>query len=294
MSWIKALRLRTLPLAVASISMGAFLAASAGKFNPLIFILCCLTTLLLQILSNLSNDYGDSLHGADHAGRKGPMRMVQSGAISPQKMQAAIVLVAALCLFSGLALLWLALGNDWRLWSIFLGIGLLCIVAALTYTLGKKPYGYVGLGDLSVFIFFGLVAVSGTYFLLAKSWDWAVIFPSSSCGLFSVGVLNINNLRDLESDKTAGKNTIPVRFGKAVGTVYHAALLALGFLCAIAFTLLHFQSLFQCLFLLTLPLFAANVILVRGHSIDPLLKQLAFSALLFVLLFGIGLLLGNG
>lgn len=293
MSWIKALRLRTLPLAVACISMGAFLAAEAGKFDAVIFLLCCLTTLLLQILSNLSNDYGDTIHGADHAGRKGPMRMVQSGAISPQKMQAAIVFVGVLCLFSGLALLWLALGNDWQLWCIFLGIGLLCIAAALAYTLGKRPYGYAGLGDLSVFIFFGLVAVMGTYFLLAKSWDWIIVFPSLSCGLFSAGVLNINNLRDLESDKAAGKNTIPVRYGKTVGTLYHAVLLTLGFLSAIAFTLLHFHSLFQCLFLLTLPLFAVNVISVRGHSIDPLLKQLAFSTLLFVLLFGIGLMV-NG
>lgn len=290
MSWIKAFRLRTLPLAIACISMGGFLAASVDKFNVFIFVLCCLTTVLLQVLSNLGNDYGDSIHGADHAGRKGPMRMVQSGAISPAKMKMAIGIVAVLCLLSGITLLCLALGNDLQLWSIFLGLGLMSIVAALTYTMGKKPYGYAGLGDLSVLIFFGLVAVPGTYFLLTKNWDWAILFPALSCGLFSVGVLNINNLRDIVSDKTAKKNTLPVRYGKAVGIIYHIALLTIGFLCAIAFTLFHFQSVFQWLFLLSLPLFIRNALfVVRGDSLDPLLKQLAISTLFFVLLFGMGL-----
>ncbi|MEJ0056270.1 MAG: 1,4-dihydroxy-2-naphthoate octaprenyltransferase [Bacteroidota bacterium] len=156
-SWLSAFRLRTLPLSLSCIGMAGFLAAAAGKFNGLIFALCCLTTIFLQVLSNLANDYGDSINGADHAGRKGPVRAVQSGAISSAQMKNAITLFSGLCLVTGISLLLVSFGLDWSSLFFFLILGLLSIAAAIAYTVGKKPYGYIGLGDLSVLIFFWLV-----------------------------------------------------------------------------------------------------------------------------------------
>ena len=152
-AWLQAFRLRTLPLALSSILMGAFLAGSVGAFQWSIFLLCVFTTILLQILSNLANDYGDSIHGADHAERKGPSRAVQSGAISARQMKAAVVLFVFLSLSSGISLLLVSFGLDWNALLFFLGLGILSIAAAIAYTVGKKPYGYAGLGDFSVLIF---------------------------------------------------------------------------------------------------------------------------------------------
>lgn len=152
-AWITAFRLRTLPLALACVSMGAFLAASSGTFSLSIFLFCCLTTLLLQILSNLANDYGDFVNGADVPQRQGPVRMVQSGAISPLGMKRGVLIFSVLSLSAGLFLLWTAFGSDLKLFLIFFGIGLLAILAAIAYTIGKRPYGYAGLGDISVLIF---------------------------------------------------------------------------------------------------------------------------------------------
>jgi 1,4-dihydroxy-2-naphthoate octaprenyltransferase len=159
--WLKAFRLRTLPLALSSIGMGTFLAAYQGEFDGWIFLLCCLTTIFLQILSNLANDYGDTIHGADHADRVGPSRAVQSGLISQSQMNKALLIFIVLSLLSGVYLLLLAL-DDWLSVLLFLGIGLLAILAAIFYTMGKKPYGYAGFGDISVLIFFGFVGVAGS------------------------------------------------------------------------------------------------------------------------------------
>jgi 1,4-dihydroxy-2-naphthoate octaprenyltransferase len=175
-AWLHAVRLRTLPLALSSILMGSILAADQGGFRFEVFILAAITTIFLQILSNLSNDYGDSIHGADNPERQGPIRAVQSGVISLASMKKAMILFAFLSLGSGLGLLYISL-NDWLLYFIFLGLGVLAIIAAITYTSGAKPYGYAGLGDLSVFIFFGLLGVSGTYFLHTLSFNWLNIFP---------------------------------------------------------------------------------------------------------------------
>lgn len=293
-SWISAFRLRTLPLALSSISMGGFLAAAQGQFHAGIFGLCCLTTILLQILSNLANDYGDTVNGADHAGRRGPLRAVQSGAISPSRMRAAIGIFVGLSLVSGISLLLLSFGLEVRLLVIFLGLGLLSIAAAILYTVGKKPYGYAGLGDLSVLIFFGLVGVTGSLFLFTRTLDVASLLPALACGFFAVGVLNINNMRDIESDRHAGKFSIPVRIGKKSAAVYHWFLMLSGLLAATIYAAVNFHAPFQYLYLLSVPLFFSIGMAVNkkpSEALDPYLKQMALSTLLFVVLFGAGLLM---
>ena len=293
-AWISAFRLRTLPLSLSCIGMGAFLAASEGHFRLSVFALCCLTTVLLQVLSNLANDYGDSIHGADHAGRSGPSSAVQSGAIPAHSMRNAVILFSLLSLVSGLALLWIALGSNWQAVAYFLLMGMACIIAAITYTVGKKPYGYAGLGDLSVLIFFGLVGVLGSLYLFTGSVSWPEVLPALSCGFFAMAVLNVNNIRDIDSDLHAGKFSVPVRIGKEKATVYHWFLLTGGLLAGVVYTWLQYESPYQLLFLLTLPLFIRNGLAVTKKSsaeLDPYLKQMALSTLLFVVLFGLGVIL---
>lgn len=292
-AWLHAFRLRTLPLALACIAMAGFLAAAANKFDPILFALCCLTTIFLQVLSNLANDYGDSQNGADHEGRKGPLRAVQSGMISSAQMLTAVIIFSLLSLVCGLFLLWFSFGNNWRAFALFFGLGLLSIAAAIGYTVGKRPYGYIGLGDISVLIFFGLVGVMGSYYLFTHSITWKELLPALSCGLFSIAVLNINNIRDIESDRSAGKFSIPVRIGKKNAVKYHWVLLMGGLLSAIGYTLIHYKSPWQFLFLLTLPLFIKNGLSIHhraAEELDPFLKQMALSTLFFVLLFGLGLI----
>jgi 1,4-dihydroxy-2-naphthoate octaprenyltransferase len=290
--WIEAFRLRTLPLALASIGMGTFLAASAGHFNGLIFALCALTTILLQVLSNLANDYGDSVHGADSKDRVGPSRAVQSGLITKSAMKKAIIICSALSFLSGIALIYAAFGWSPQILGIFLGFGVLAIVAAITYTAGFKPYGYVGLGDISVLIFFGFMAVMGSAYLYDQQIHWGYIWPSLSTGLFSVAVLNLNNIRDIESDKAAGKFSIPVRLGRKRAVIYHILLLFIGFTSALIFVVVNEGGLWQFIFFLIIPLLIKNVRAVQqkksAAALDPYLKQMALTTLLFVLLFGLG------
>lgn len=293
--WIGAMRPRTLPLALACIGMGAFLTAHTGAFRAEVFALSALTTIFLQVLSNLANDYGDSLHGADSDEREGPSRAVQSGAISSVAMRRAIATFVLLSLASGITLLYLSFGWDWQNFAVFFGLGLLSIVAAITYTASKKPYGYVGLGDLSVVVFFGLVAVMGSTYLYTTALEWSFLLPALSCGFFATGVLNVNNIRDIESDQKAGKRSIPVRIGRKAAVVYHVLLLVSGLVCAVVFSVLNWQSPWQLLFLLVVPLLYINAraaaTKTTAQALDPYLKQLALTTLLFVLTFGIGLLL---
>ncbi|HSZ24464.1 MAG TPA: 1,4-dihydroxy-2-naphthoate polyprenyltransferase [Cytophagaceae bacterium] len=294
-AWLKAFRLRTLPLALASISMGGFLAAGYKNFKIEIFLLCILTTVLLQILSNLANDYGDYMNGADLTGRIGPERSVQSGAISPAVMKNAIVLFAFLSFASGLYLLYISSTfQSFNTFGFFLVLGILAIVASIKYTAGKNPYGYSGLGDISVLIFFGWVAVCGSFFLQTRTIYLEILLPATSCGLFATGVLNINNIRDIESDAEAGKKTIPMRLGKEKAVWYHMALLLTGFLCTLVFTILTYKSLWQLLFLISVPLLILNIVKVKtldSKNLDPYLKQMAITTLIFVFSFGIGFLL---
>lgn len=291
--WISAFRLRTLPLALSCIGMAAFLAASRGGFNGLIFLFCCLTTVLLQVLSNLANDYGDSVNGADHAGRKGPMRAVQSGEVSPESMKRAVIVFVVLSLASGISLLVIAFGWDVKALLFFFGLGILSIVAAVAYTVGRRPYGYVGLGDVSVLIFFGLVGVLGSLYLFTRSISPPDVLPAMSCGFFSMAVLNVNNIRDIDSDRAAGKFSLPVRMGRPAAITYHWLLLVCGLGCATAFAILNFRTPWQFLFLVTAVLFVRNGLAVSkrpSDKLDPYLKQLALSTLVFVLTFGVGLL----
>ena len=290
-AWLQAFRLRTLPLSLSCIGMAGFLAAGANKFDLLIFFLCCLTTIFLQVLSNLANDYGDSIHGADHAGRKGPMRAVQSGAISLSRMRVAVIVFAMLSFMSGSMLLLVSFGSNWQAIVFFLGLGVLSILAAIGYTVGKKPYGYMGLGDISVFVFFGPVGVMGSLYLFTHHITALELLPAMSCGFFSIAVLNINNIRDIESDRLAGKFSIPVRVGKEKASLYHWLLLSGGMISAISFTLLNYHSPWQFLYLLALPLLIKNGLAISkkpSTELDPFLKQMALSTLFFVLLFGIG------
>lgn len=295
-SWIEAARPRTLPLALSCILMGSFLAASTGKFSWTVAVLSVVTTILLQVLSNFANDYGDAVNGKDTELREGPRRAVHSGAIPAATMLKAIVIFSILALISGISLLTIALkGAPANTFWVFLGIGIACIIAAITYTAGKRPYGYVGLGDLSVLIFFGWVGVIGSSYLHTHVWNWGLLLPATSCGLFAVGVLNINNIRDIESDKATGKNSIPVRLGRDKAILYHWTILTVGMLCVLIYTFQHFSGYTSLLFLLSFPLFIRNGLAIsrlkKASELDPYLKQMALSTLLFVVLFGLGTVL---
>jgi 1,4-dihydroxy-2-naphthoate octaprenyltransferase len=295
--WIQAFRLRTLPLALASIGMGTFLAASSGHFRSDIFALCALTTILLQVLSNLANDYGDSMHGADSDARKGPQRTVQSGAITKKAMKNAIILFVLLSLASGIMLIYVVFGWSTEAFLVFGGMGVLAIIAAITYTAGYRPYGYAGLGDISVLIFFGFVAVLGSAYLYEQVINLLYMLPAISTGLFSVAVLNLNNVRDIESDKLAGKNSIPVRIGRDNAVIYHWVLLSLGFSVAMMYIILNDEksSIMQYAMIATIPLLLKNAKAVKNlksaEQLDPYLKQMALITLFFVILFGMGQLL---
>lgn len=295
--WLLAARPRTLILAVSGVGTGLFLAAARGEFDALTAGLTVLAAALLQILSNLANDYGDSMHGADHGLRSGPSRAVQSGRISASQMRAAIIVVAAGAALSGLSLLLIALGIEGILVILaFVLLGALAIWAAIAYTAGGLPYGYAGLGDVAVLIFFGWVSVAGSYFLQTENLEPEILLPATSCGLFAVGVLNLNNIRDIESDRLAGKRSLPVRLGARWARRYHWALLIGGVMATLVYVLLDYRSAWQLLFLASLPLFILNGRAVSGRAsaeLDPYLGQLSLSTLVFAILFGIGQLVAS-
>lgn len=223
-AWLEASRPKTLPLAWMAIVVGSLLALAAGSWSWPVLLLSLLTATLLQILSNLANDYGDGLRGVDNAQRLGPRRALQSGLLRPRQLRRALRLVTALSMGSGLALIWFA-ELDTSAIVAFIACGVLAIIAALTYTLGHRPYGYAGLGDLSVWLFFGLLAVLGSYCLHGAPLTPALLLPASACGLLAVGVLNVNNMRDIDSDRAGGKHTLPVRLGLRQARIYHLLLL---------------------------------------------------------------------
>lgn len=289
--WIQAFRLRTLPLGIASISMGNMFAYSEGSFSWMIFILSLSTAILLQILSNLANDYGDSINGADNELRKGPARQTQLSNISRGQMKMALYVCALFTLISGITLL-LVSGLPRTTVLIFLGLGLLAIIAAIKYTSGENPYGYAGLGDVSVLMFFGWLGILGSFYLQTTNMDWRYILPATASGLFMVAVLNVNNIRDIPSDKVAGKLSIPVRLGRRNAVIYHWLLLGLGFLFAIVFVLLNFRHYSQFLFLIIIPFLIVNARSVKTKEdpmqLDPYLKQMVMTTMLFVISFGAG------
>lgn len=295
-AWIQAYRLRTLPLAFSCIFMGAFLAAADERFNGWILLLSLLTTLFLQVLSNLANDYGDAASGVDSEKRTGPKRMVSSGKITKKEMKNALVVFSFLSLLSGVLLIFVSFRDQWGAVLVFLLLGFGAIAAAIKYTVGKRPYGYAGWGDLFVLLFFGLVGVGGSYFLYTQTLNYWILLPAISCGLFAVGVLNVNNIRDIESDKVAGKFSIPVRLGRPRAIIYHWLILTLGLSAALIYVYVQGPAPVGYIFLLSAPLFFINARAVKvkttSEKLDPYLKQLALSTLAFVILFGIGQLLG--
>ncbi len=300
--WLSAFRLRTLPLAVSSIIVGSALGFddsrnfSWGPDRRLVG-LALLTAVLLQILSNLANDLGDHEHGTDNKDRIGPQRAVQSGAISPAAMKRAMVICGLLAFICGCVLITVALGLTLRT-LVFLLLGLAAIGAAVKYTFGRNPYGYAGLGDLSVFLFFGLVGVCGTYFLHIRYFGYfepATLLPAIAFGLLSAGVLNVNNMRDIHNDAASGKRTLVVRMGSANARIYHTALVVSGVLSLFLFTLVNGTGWQRWLFLLVVPVFAIHLSRVwtttEPRALDPQLKVLAMGTFITALTFSLGLIL---
>ena len=292
--WFSTARPKTLPLALASILVGSALAAWQSKFDWLTTLLALITTVLLQILSNFANDYGDHVKGSDTVERIGPLRAIQHGAINGKQLKIALIVVAFLSFLSGSILIGYAY-QSWQDLLVFGGLGVLAIVAAITYTIGKKPYGYLGLGDISVLIFFGFLAVLGSFYLQTHQLFPSLLLPALGCGLLSVAVLNINNLRDFYQDQKAGKNTLIVRIGRQNGRIYHIGLLSISLLSYLLFALIELTHWYNFLFLLATPLLVKHALFVYRHTdpaqLRPLLGQMAGLALLTNLLISLSVIL---
>ncbi len=228
--WIQALRLRTLPLAAGGILLGSLLPETGISMDNHIFVLALLTAFALQILSNLANDYGDHVKGTDNEKRVGPQRAMQTGTISKKEMMLAMVLFGTIALLSGIALILVSFGRDQMPQALgMLGVGLAAIWASIQYTVGKRAYGYYGLGDVFVMLFFGLVSVWGVSYLYLGNLNPSLLYPALSYGFLATGVLNINNMRDIKNDKESGKNTLVVLMGLNNARIYHVALIVLAF-----------------------------------------------------------------
>ena len=299
--WIGAMRPRTLPLALATILLGTLLAADRGFFDATLLVLTALTATAYQILSNLSNDLGDALRGADDRRAEGAeKRAVASGLITASSMRRAVGIATLVALLLTAATSWLGTrGLSPSFFILFILLGLAAIASARGYTLGRYAYGYRGLGDLFVLFFFGPVGVAGSFFMQTQSWDWLMLLPGLSVGLFAAGVLNLNNMRDIETDRAAGKNTLAGKMGLSMARLYQLLLLFQGWLAATLFVLV--QAPVTCsrsfLFAATLPLMAETA--WKGWKaktpveFDKLLKPLALQTVLFALLMGIGLLIDS-
>jgi len=296
--WIQAARLRTLPLSVSGIIVGSVYALSnptdniytpTEVFNWTIFGFAMLTTLGLQVLSNFANDYGDGVKGTDNADRVGPQRAIQSGVITPQAMKKAIIITSILTLLSAILLIYFAFGKSNFIYSIiFLLLGVAAIASAIRYTVGNSAYGYKGFGDIFVFVFFGLVSTLGVNFLYAKQIEPLLILPATAIGLLSVGVLNLNNMRDEASDKKSGKNTIVVQIGGKKAKIYHFSLIIIAMISVIVFAFLSDYNFDQYLFLLAyIPLTKHLITVYKNQDpklLDPELKKLALSTFLLSVL----------
>jgi 1,4-dihydroxy-2-naphthoate octaprenyltransferase len=299
--WIEAARLRTLPLSVSGIIVGSMYALSyptdsvltpTDVFSWKIFLFAILTTLGLQVLSNFANDYGDGVKGTDNEDRVGPKRAIQSGVISPKQMKQAIFITALLTLFSSLILIYLAFQDSNLSYSLFyLVLGIAAITSAIRYTVGNSAYGYKGFGDVFVFVFFGLVSTLGVNFLYTKQLDFNLFFPAIALGFLSVGVLNLNNMRDEDSDRKAGKNTIVVKMGGQNAKKYHYFLIISAMVLVLAFALINDYNFDQYLFLLAyIPLTKHLITVYKNQDpklLDPELKKVALSTFLLSILLSL-------
>ncbi|QYA25761.1 1,4-dihydroxy-2-naphthoate octaprenyltransferase [Gramella sp. MT6] len=294
-SWINAARLRTLPLSISGILVGSSIAAHAGHFDIAIFSLALGTTLGLQILSNFANDYGDGVKGTDNEERIGPARAIQSGLISQKEMMLAMVITAISTLFLAVLLIYASFGSEELLSAlVFFVLGIAAIVAAIKYTVGNSAYGYRGMGDIFVFIFFGLVAVYGSYYLYSHDHEIISIFPAISVGLLSVAVLNLNNLRDRISDERANKLTLVVKLGERKAKTYHYILIIGALFFFLMYSVITTPELNDFIYLLAfVPLIFHLQRVINNKdpkSLDPELKIVALSTFGISILFGLGLI----
>ena len=302
--WIKAARLRTLPLSISGIIMGSFIARwkllqNGETWDITIFALALLVTLLYQVLSNYANDYGDGVKGTDkNRIGEAEQRAVASGKISASQMRNAVILFALLSLVTTFYLLYKAFfPNFINEFYTFIGLGVACILAAIGYTVGKKPYGYLGLGDIMVFIFFGLVSVCGSYFLFTKSFDWDILLPASAIGLLSAAVLNLNNMRDIENDEKSGKKTLALRLGFKNAIIYEMIILVLPPILVLMYMMInHLQEqgkYYAFIFFVTVfPLMSLRrkiMAVKEPKELDPFLKQVAMITFVMSILVAIGL-----
>ena len=291
-NFIKAARLRTLPLSISGIIVGSFLAVSAGLFNWLIFLLAIITTIGFQVISNFANDYGDGVKGTD-AIRIGEERMVSSGKISPKQMKKAIMISVILTIIFALFLIYESFGlSNFGYSVLFFILGIVSVVAAIKYTVGNLAYGYSGFGDVFVFLFFGLLSVLGSYFLFTKEIYFLLTLPAISIGLLSTAVLNLNNMRDYQNDKKSKKNTIVVKIGLKAAKRYHYSLLLLSFISAVSYVVLTFTKTVQFIFLLAYIPLVIHALFVYNNKeelrLDAELKKVALSTFLFSVLLGLG------
>lgn len=290
------MRLRTLPLSVSGVILGSFFAKYNGFFQWDICLLAILTTLSFQILSNLANDYGDGVKGTDNNNRVGPERAIQSGKIAPKQMLNAIKINTLISIGLAFSLVLTAFGVEYLILTIvFFALGIACVVAAIRYTVGDNAYGYRALGDVFVFIFFGLVSVIGSYVLYAKKIDVIVFLPAITIGLLSTAVLNLNNMRDIISDKKSNKRTLVVKLGSDNAKIYHYMLIIISILSASAFGILNYNKPINLLFILAYVPLLIHLKTVykntKSQLLDPELKKLALSTVILAILMGISHLL---
>ncbi len=296
-TWWRAARPKTVLLSFSGILLGGFLSlrvgvpTSPGALFCLLF--CALTAILLQVLCNFANDYGDFKKGVDGAKRVGPERELQSGTITEKGMRKAIVFSGLLCLLSGSALIFLFARLTWQELAVFAALGFGAVLAALLYTLGKRPYGYRGLGDLYCFLFFGWAAVAGTFYLATRALDFSVLLPASAMGFLSNAVLNINNMRDMENDRASGKNSLVVKLGLKKAFVYHCLLISGTFVCLSVYLVLHHAAWYSYLFWLLFPLFLKDLVAIKKTTpelLDPFLGRQVKHSFLVVVVYGVLLL----
>ncbi len=294
--WIRAARLRTLPLSISGVIVGNALCVQQANFSWLLFVLMLLTAVTFQIVSNLANDYGDGVKGTDNAGRIGPERVLQSGLLSRQALKKGIVGVALVSFLLALILITAAFGsNSWMYFLIFLGLAIFSIWAAISYTVGDKAYGYRGLGDVFVFVFFGLVSVMGAYFLQLKEFSLAAVAMAVVVGLLSVAVLNLNNMRDRESDAAVGKRTLAVLLGALGAKYYHYFLIGGAVVILIVFSVQQTVSFSWLVGLGVFPLLFHLLSVIKNNdpkTLDPELKKVALATFALSLLIFISFSLG--
>lgn len=295
-SFVKAARLRTLPLSVSGIIVGGSLGISDKHlFQSPIFWLAILTTIGLQVLSNFANDYGDGIKGTDNK-RIGEQRMVASGVISPSQMKKAVIITSVVTFFTSVALVYSSFGTTYLLYTLFfLLLGLLAIAAAIKYTVGTSAYGYSGYGDFFVFLFFGLLSVVGSYFLFTKQINLIIFLPAFTIGMLSVAVLNLNNMRDRVEDEKAKKRTLVVKIGLGFAKYYHYYLIIGSLLFSLLYVTLEFLKFTQFLFLIAyIPLLKHLYFVYKNKEeskFDSQLKIVALSTFLYSILFAFGVFL---